>query len=71
MTMRNVPLAERRADARALEDAIKAHRGGCLTCVPRVKCQELRDMSAELKKIRQEIRTWFAPGPDQMTLEEA
>jgi hypothetical protein len=67
--MRSVPLFERRADARNLDDAIKAHKPGCLACsVSRQGCEQVLEMRAEMRKIRDEIKHWFDPGPDQPTL---
>ena len=63
---RNVPLIERRADARDLQARIDEHRRQGAKCKP--ACDELVQMRAELKAIREEIRTWFAPGPDQEEL---
>ena len=64
---RNVPLIERRADARVLEDQIREHRKDCRYAG---RCPEARAMREELKAIREELRTWFAPGADQPPLFE-
>lgn len=65
--MRNVPLAERRGDAAALADQITEHKRSEACCVGG-ECADLKAMRAELKEIRAEIRTWFAPSPDASTL---
>jgi hypothetical protein len=68
---RNVPLIERRADARVLEGKIRDHKRGCLDCArTRGQCSAAAVMRKELKAMREELRTWFAPGPDQATLWE-
>lgn len=66
MSLRSVPLAERRAGARALEEAIRGHRHDGVKCKP--ACAELTGMRTELAAIRREIATWFAPGPDDPVL---
>ena len=65
MAMRSVPLGERRADARALDEQIKAHRHDCLKCKPRTPCDGMADLRAELAQARADIKHWFDPGPDQ------
>lgn len=65
MTLRNVPLAVRRAEANDLDLRLKEHRGSCYSCRPRQPCEEARDMRAELNQAREDIRHWFDPGPDQ------
>lgn len=69
---KSIPLAEAKADARALEQATRAHRLECVACYTvngrLMACAELRDMRAELKQLRATIRDWFAPSPDQGTL---
>ena len=69
MTMRNIPLAERRAEARDLDARLKEHRKACYTCRSRNPCDVAADLAAdlaaELAEARQDIRTWFDPGPDQ------
>ena len=59
---RNVPLIERRADVKRLEEEIRQHKADC-DKAPR--CETYKELAAELKAARDEIRTWFAPGPDQ------
>jgi hypothetical protein len=68
--VRNVPLAERRADAQALDAELKAHRRNCNSCRGggRRPCERARELASEVAAIRGEIRHWFDPGPDQMTL---
>ena len=65
---RNVPLAEATAEARQLDADLKSHGHDCPDCKPRQPCQVKRDMAADLRRRRREIRTWFAPGPDQEAL---
>lgn len=66
-TVRSVPLIERRADARVLDENMKRHLKDCRSCGV-AKCGVYRGMKAELAKIREELRTWFAPGPDDQPL---
>ena len=72
MNTRSVPLAEAKADARALERATRAHRLECSVCTTKdgrlMACATLRDMRAELRTMRATIRHWFDPSPDQGTL---
>lgn len=72
MSVKNIPLAEAKADARALEQATRTHRLECVRCTVRdgrlMACEDLRQMRAELRERRAAIRTWFDPGPDQGTL---
>jgi hypothetical protein len=65
---RSIPLILRRADARDLDVRIKEHRRDCAKCVPRMPCDELTQMRADLAAIRHELRTWFDPGDDQPAL---
>lgn len=62
--MRSATLAEHRAITAALK--IDEHRHKGERCRP--ACAELRDTRAELKVRQEEERTWFAPGPDAMTM---
>lgn len=66
--MGNVLLAEAKADARDLAASVRDHPHHCHYCQPRKPCQELREMRADLARMRLAIRTWFDPGPDQGTL---
>jgi hypothetical protein len=68
--MRSFPLAERRAQARGLDERLKEHRRECLHCMTRSPCGEARELAAELAMIRDEIKHWFDPGPDQGVLFE-
>lgn len=63
---RNVPLIERRADARDLSQRISEHKHDGQRCKP--ACAELVKMRKDLAAIREELRTWFDPGPDQPDL---
>lgn len=69
---KSIPLAEARADARALEQAARAHRLECVRCTVAngrlMACADLRQMRAELRERRAAIRHWFDPSPDQGTL---
>jgi hypothetical protein len=67
--MQAITLAERRADAQGLDQAMKAHRKTCPECQPRgYQCDAHAEMAAELRQIRAEIRSWFAPDQDQPSL---
>lgn len=71
-TAKSIPLAEAKAEARALEQATRAHRLECVRCSTRdgrlMACEDLRTMRAELRERRAAIRHWFDPAPDQGTL---
>ena len=67
MVMRSVALAERRADARILEQEIKDHRADCASCGT-AKCALYRHLVSELKQVRHEIAHWFDPPADAETL---
>jgi hypothetical protein len=71
MPIRSYPLAEARAQARGLDGQLREHRRECLHCMTRQPCGEVRDLAAELAMVRDEIKHWFDPGPDQGTLFEA
>jgi hypothetical protein len=62
-----VPLIERKAEARLMEDDLKRHKAECPSCGV-AACHEYRLMQSELRMVRREIRDWFKPGPDQPTL---
>ena len=64
---RSAPLILRRAEARALAARIK-ERSGELQAGDLDGLRELSAMREELAAIRQEIRDWFAPGPDDVPL---
>lgn len=72
--MRNATLAERQADAQALELQIREHPQNCVQCTASragrrgPACDELTRMRADLKTRRQAIRTWFDPSPDAPAL---
>jgi transposase len=67
--MQAITLAERRADAQGLDQAMKAHRKTCPECQPRgYQCDAHAEMAAELRQIRAEIRSWFEPDQDQPSL---
>lgn len=69
---RSVPLAEAKAEARALAEAVRTHRRDCSACYTvkgrLMACEDFRTMRAELRERRAAIRSWFAPSPDQGTL---
>jgi hypothetical protein len=69
--IRNFPLAERRAQACGLDEQFKEHRRECVDCMTRQPCGEARELAAELAAVRDEIKHWFDPGPDQTALFEA
>lgn len=66
--IRSYPLAERRAQARGLDQEAKEHRRWCPDCMTGQACTEAREMAADLRVIRDEIKHWFDPGPDQEML---
>lgn len=71
MNARNVPLAEARAEARALEDQMKRHRQECVKCGSgkgRIRCEAYKEMAASLSALKRQIKDWFAPGKDQADL---
>jgi len=72
MALRNVPLAERRAEAAALDEALKVRRQTCVACGGRARsraaCADRDAMAKELAGLREEIKHWFDPGPDQEAL---
>lgn len=63
-------LADAKAAARGLVEAIAFHKRDCQECsrAMRIVCAGRREMERELAALRRDIRTWFAPGPDQGTL---
>jgi hypothetical protein len=67
-TIRSYPLAERRGQASALDAQLKEHRRECFHCMTKQQCAEAGEMAAELRSIRDEIKHWFDPGPDQGAL---
>ena len=64
-TPRNVPLIMRRADVKRLEEEIRQHRSDCDKAPA---CENHKELTAELKAAREDVRTWFAPVPDQEAL---
>jgi hypothetical protein len=72
MSVKSVPLAEAKANARALEQATRDHRRDCSSCYTvdgrLMACADLREIRAELRELRATIRHWFDPSPDQGTL---
>ena len=71
MPIRSYPLAERRGQARAMDEQLKEHRRECLHCMTRQPCGEAQLLAADLAEARDEIKHWFDPGPDQVALFEA
>jgi hypothetical protein len=63
--MAKISLAGRRGEATALDEQIKEHCHACPLCQGRRQCAERQEMAADLRAIREDIKTWFAPGPDQ------
>ena len=58
-------LAEAKAMIGYLESQVAAHKLDCPECEIRRKCDERRELDAEIKQARADVRTWFAPGDDQ------
>jgi len=65
---RNVALAERQAEVAEMAAEEHTHRALCRDCKPRQPCRYLVDLRSELAAARQEVASWFAPGPGQGTL---
>jgi len=63
--VKSVPLIERRAEAKTLAEQEKAHLADC---AKGNSCKELREIRAELKQARDDLKNWFAPGDDQEAL---
>lgn len=63
--LKSVPLMERKAEAAALAEAEKRHLADCARGN---SCEELREIRAELKAARAELKDWFAPVADQSSL---
>lgn len=67
MKPHNVPLAEKRAEVRHLQDVISAHHKGCRDCKPRQPCCRLEGLRADLTRGQQELRTWWDnPGQEAL-----
>ena len=62
-------LAEAKAELGHAEALIIAHPAGCIACRNHLgKCGEKAQLKASASEMRKEIRTWFAPTPDQEPL---
>jgi hypothetical protein len=68
MTIAKITLAEKRADALALDTDMKRHATQCTRCVKRSRCAEWKEMQASLKTMQDIIRHSFDPGPDDEAL---
>ncbi|HWM96693.1 MAG TPA: hypothetical protein VNO54_06515, partial [Streptosporangiaceae bacterium] len=66
-------LAEAKADLGHQEYLIREHRADCLPCRHLVsgrtrQCDDIKALLAVAKRMRADIRTWFAPQPGDATL---
>jgi hypothetical protein len=68
----SVPLAERRAELRAVQQQVRDHMAGCPFCQVMYRgnpsCTELAGLRADAAAMQKEIRTWFDPGSDDVPL---
>ena len=66
-TVRSVPLAEAKAQARALQEEIVSHKSQCQSCGKAV-CAERALMNSALRQLRRGIASWWKPPPGTPTL---
>lgn len=70
--VRNVPLIERKAELAARNKELAEHSTECPACSstrrPKPACGWAAERKEEIKEIREDIRTWFDPPPDSVTL---